>query len=262
MKLAVVGDEIGTSIEEQIESLKKANISNIELRKVDDKYLWEFSKDELRNFKRILDRENIKVVTLDSPVGKKPIPYERKMELFDIYLDICEIFESEFIRIFSNLGRNIDESEIKENLKRLCEKARRRNVKLLMENERKTYAESPVDCLRLISEEKNINIIFDLSNAFLEGYNVFDAYEKSKERINYIHLRDFDIRTNKYAHLGQGDIKIEEFMEVLKRDNFNGIISIETHLPMNESGETKQELFLKSIEQFYSICKKIQIEVK
>jgi len=31
MRLAVVADEIGTSIEEQIDSLKKANISNIEL---------------------------------------------------------------------------------------------------------------------------------------------------------------------------------------------------------------------------------------
>ena len=84
MELAVVGDEIGTSIEEQIESLKKANISNIELRKVSDKYLWEFSKEELKELKKILDKEKIKVITLDSPVGKKPIPYERKMELFDI----------------------------------------------------------------------------------------------------------------------------------------------------------------------------------
>lgn len=261
MKLAVVGDEIGTSIEEQIESLKKANISNIELRKVSDKYLWEFSKEELKEFKKILDKEKIKVITLDSPVGKKPIPYERKMELFDIYLDICEIFESEYIRIFSNLGRNIVEKEIKENLKKLCEKAKERNIKLLMENERKTYAESPVDCLRLIKEEKNIDIIFDLSNAFLEGCEIFDAYEQSKERISYIHLRDFDTKTNKYAHLGQGDIKIEKFMEVIKRDNYNGVISIETHLPMNESGETKQELFLKSIGMFYEILEKLQIEI-
>ena len=153
MKLAVVGDEIGTSIQEQIESLKKANISNIELRKVDDKYLWEFSKEELKSIKKFLDNEKIKVITLDSPVGKKPIPYERKMELFDIYLDISEIFENEYIRIFSNLGRNIDEKEIKENLKVLCKKAKVRNIKLLMENERKTYAESPVDCLKLIKEE-------------------------------------------------------------------------------------------------------------
>lgn len=261
MKLAVVADEIGTSIEEQIDSLKKANISNIELRKINDKYLWEFSKEELKSFKKILDDENIKVVTLDSPVGKKPIPYERKMELFDIYLDISEIFENEYIRIFSNLGRNIEEKEIKENLRILCEKANKRQIKLLMENERKTYAESPVDCLNLINEESNINIIFDLSNAFLEGYDVFEVYGKSKERITYVHLRDFDVKSNKYAHLGEGDIKIEKFMKELKKDKFNGTISIETHLPMNESGESKQDLFLKSIEMFYKIAKKLEIEL-
>lgn len=262
MRLAVVGDEIGTSIREQIESLKLANINKIELRKVDNKYLWEFSKEELKEFKQILDSEGIKVITLDSPVGKKPIPYERKMELFDIYLDICDIFESEYIRIFSNLGINIEENEIKENLKRLCKKASDRNIKLLMENERATYGESPVDCLRLIEKESNINIIYDLSNAFLEGHDVFDAYEKSKERITYVHLRDFDLKTNKYAHLGQGDIKIEKFMQILKNDNFNGVISIETHLPMNESGETKQQLFLNSINLFYDIIKRLKIDVQ
>ena len=61
MRLAVVADEIGTSIGEQIDSLKKANISNIELRKIDDKYLWEFSKEELINFKKIIV-QNVKMV--------------------------------------------------------------------------------------------------------------------------------------------------------------------------------------------------------
>ena len=254
MKLAVVADEIGTSIEEQIDSLKKANIHYIEMRKVDDKYLWEFSKDELKNMKIKLDENDIKVLTLDSPVGKKPIPYERKMELFDIYLDISDIFEAENIRIFSNLGRNIEKVEIQENLKRLCKKAQARKRKLLIENERKTYAESPADCYDLIKNEKNINIIYDLSNAFLEGYDVFKEYEKAKGRITYIHLRDYDTKKQKYAHLGEGDIQIDKFIKKIVCDNFNGTISIETHLPMNESGETKQELFLKSIKLFYNIA--------
>ena len=89
----------------------------------------------------------------------------------------------------------------------------------------------------------------------------FEEYEKSKNRITYIHLRDFDNKTNKYAHLGEGDIGIEKFMEIIKRDNFDGVISIETHLPMNESGETKQELFLKSINLFYSILEKLKIKI-
>ena len=51
-------------------------------------------------------------------------------------------------------------------------------------------------------------------------------------------------------------------MGILKKDNFDGVISIETHLPMNESGETKQELFLKSIDMFYKILEKLQLGIK
>lgn len=261
MKLAVVADEIGTSIEEQIESLKLANINNIEIRKIDDKYLWEFTKSELQEFKKILDKEKINVITLDSPVGKKPIPYSRKIELFDIYLEISKIFQNKYLRIFSNVGEEIEENQIKTNLSRLCKKANDENIELLIENERATFAESPVDCANLIGEEKNINIIYDLSNAFLEGHDVFDCYEKSKQKITYIHLRDYDLKENKYAYLGKGDMGIEKFMEILKKDDFSGILSIETHLPMNNSGKTKRELFLKSMESFLEITKRLNIKI-
>lgn len=261
MKLAAIGDEIGTSIIEQVESLKLANINKIEIRKIDDKYLWEFSEQKLIEFKKFLDKENIEVLTIDSPVGKKPIPYSRKVELFEIYLKICKIFNCKCMRIFSNLGDEITEDIIKTNLRKFCEKAYDENIHLIMENERATWAESPEDCLKLISEENNINILFDPANAFLEGIDVFEAYEKSKQRITYVHIRDFDESSNKYAHIGKGDLGIEKLLKLLKNDDFNGTLSIETHLPMNNTGETKRELFLKSMEFFYEIIKKLEIEI-
>lgn len=48
MKLAVVADEIGTTLEEQIKSMKLAKIKYIEMRKVNDKYLWEYSREKLK----------------------------------------------------------------------------------------------------------------------------------------------------------------------------------------------------------------------
>ena len=184
MKLAVVADEIGTTLEEQIKSMKLANIKYIEMRKVNDKYLWEYSKEELKKLKKMLDENDIEVITLDSPVGKKPFPYERKMELFDIYLDISKIFNNKYIRIFSNIGRELEETEIKENLKKLCEKAKKENIELLMENERATLAESPVDCARLMENIDNINIIYDLSNAFNTFYHdnkILGEEDKAKQ---------------------------------------------------------------------------------
>ena len=49
MRLAVVADEIGTSIEEQIDSLKKANISNIELRKIIEEIKFDLIEKFVKN---------------------------------------------------------------------------------------------------------------------------------------------------------------------------------------------------------------------
>lgn len=261
MKLAVVGDEIGTFLIEQIESLKEANIKRIEIRKIDDKYLWEFTNKEIKEFKTLLDNEKIEVITLDSPVGKKPIPYERKKELFERYLEISKILNNRYIRIFSNLGIEIQEEDIKNNLKEYCSKAKDNGIQLIMENERATFAKSPVQCYELIKNENNIDILFDLENAFFEGYEIFDAYEKSKNRINYIHLRDFNVKTNEYAHLGMGDLEIEKFMKKLVDDNYNGIISVETHLPMNGWNKSKRELFIESFKNLKEIINKLNIEI-
>lgn len=262
MKLAVVGDEIGTTLEEQIESLKIANISNIELRKINNKYLWEFTEAELLQFKKTLDKENIQVISLDSPCGKKPILYQRKKELFDIYIKISKIFQSKYIRIFSNLGEQIEKNDIIKNLHQYSEKASQNNIELIMENERATYAKSPVECLDLIRNENNVNILYDPENAFFEGYDIFESYEKSKERIVYIHVRDFNTKTNMYAYPGRGDLKVESFLNIIKENNFNGILSIETHLPMNETGESKRKLFLDAMKNFNEIGKKIGLEIK
>ena len=51
-------------------------------------------------------------------------------------------------------------------------------------------------------------------------------------------------------------------MKLLKNNNYNKIISIETHLPMNNSGETKKELFIKSIKNLYEIINILKIDVE
>ena len=176
-------------------------------------------------------------------------------------MEISKILNNRYIRIFSNLGIEIQEEDIKNNLKEYCSKAKDNGIQLIMENERATFAKSPVQCYELIKNENNIDILFDLENAFFEGYEIFDAYEKSKNRINYIHLRDFNVKTNEYAHLGMGDLEIETFMKKLVDDNYNGIISIETHLPMNDWNKSKRELFIESFKNLKEIINKLNIEI-
>ena len=43
MIITTIGDEIGTTLEEQIEALKEVDMKYIEIRKINDTYIWEYS---------------------------------------------------------------------------------------------------------------------------------------------------------------------------------------------------------------------------
>lgn len=42
MIITTIGDEIGTTLEDQIEALKEVNMKYIEIRKINDIYIWEY----------------------------------------------------------------------------------------------------------------------------------------------------------------------------------------------------------------------------
>ena len=50
-------------------------------------------------------------------------------------------------------------------------------------------------------------------------------------------------------------------MKKLVDDNYNGIISVETHLPMNGWNKSKRELFIESFKNLKEIINKLNIEI-
>ena len=64
MIITTIGDEIGETLEEQIETLKKVSINHIELRKINNIYLWKYSYEELINIREKL-RENDTIVLVE-----------------------------------------------------------------------------------------------------------------------------------------------------------------------------------------------------
>ena len=47
MIITTIGDEIGTTLEDQIEALKEVNMKYIEIRKINDIYIWKYSEEQL-----------------------------------------------------------------------------------------------------------------------------------------------------------------------------------------------------------------------
>ncbi len=255
MIITTIGDEIGITLEEQIEALKEVNINYIEIRKINDKYLWEYSDEQIKKIKKELEKNKIKVITIDTPIGKKKssFNYNENKKLLDKYIRIANIFETKYLRIFSDVGRIPDIKSIKEVLREMSNRTIENKIDLLVENEKNTYAEDISTCGKLIESENNLYILYDIENEYSRGYNILKEYEKNKNNIKYIHIRDYNKKSKQYVYIGEGTIPILELLRNLKKDKYNGIVSLETMLPKYNKNESKKDIFIKSYKSLMNI---------
>ena len=56
MIITTIGDEIGTTLEDQIEALKEVNMKYIEIRKINDIYIWEYSEEQIKKIKKEFEK--------------------------------------------------------------------------------------------------------------------------------------------------------------------------------------------------------------
>jgi len=231
--ISAINDEIAPNFYEQIRILNNNSIKFIELRKINGKYLFELLYEELYNIKLILERFKINVSLIDSPIGKKQLSSIEK------YIEIAKMFNCDKIRIFSNCDLEV-----------LNRVAFQNNITLLLENEPKTYGSDPKYCLDAIQKHSNIQLLFDIENYHVCGFNVFETYEMLKTNIVYIHLRDrID---NQYVVPGYGNLEINRFLSLLKSDCYEYYVSLEMHLSMNNKEDKLKLSFEEGYKSFIS----------
>jgi sugar phosphate isomerase/epimerase len=84
----------------------------------------------------------------------------------------------------------------------------------------------------------DFNITFDTTHLGQTGGDIISFFKDNKERIINIHLSDYKkhkIRSSlhplKYTHLplGEGDLPIMNLLQTLKKDNYDGLITLEVN---------------------------------
>lgn len=235
--ISVINDEVESDIKKLINILNKVNLKLVELRKINDKYLFQIKESELLKYKKELDENDIKVSLIDSPIGKNKFSHEEELFLLDKYINICKIFDCKYLRIFTDVSDNIETG-----LKIYNEKAMKNNITLLIENEPNTYGENYNNLLNLMTNNySNIKILYDAENYYSINLDYIEAYNKLSKYIRYVHLRDK--KENKYVYLYDGDIDIKKILNLVSKDI---IVSLETHLPLSGNLD-KEKLFIESL---------------
>ena len=69
IRLSAFSDEAGSSIQEQIEAMKRNGISLTELRSIDGKNVSTFTIEEAESYQKEFERNGISVCSIGSPLG-------------------------------------------------------------------------------------------------------------------------------------------------------------------------------------------------
>lgn len=232
-------DELGESLEQQIQGFQRLGITHMEIRGVNGKNLVEYSSEEVKKFKEELDLGGIRVSSIGSPIGKIRItdPFEPHFELFRHTVEIAGIMETRYIRMFSfYMPEGEDPAGYREEVMRrlayMAEYAAEKGVVLLHENEKGIYGDTAPRCLEIMERfyGESFRAVFDFANFVQCGQDTWEAYEMLKPYIAYVHIKDALAKDRTVTPAGYGDGNVEKILGMLKNCGYRGFLSLEPHL--------------------------------
>ncbi len=268
-------EEIAESLDTQIQVIKKLGIDHIEMRGVDGRPLVEHSLEEVREIKKKLDENGIRLSSVGSPIGKIKITdsFEEHYELYKKTVEISKIMEAPYIRLFSFFIPEGEEpakykDEVFKRTKMFVDYAKEQDVVLLHENEKEIYGDVASRCLELMEEFycDHYKAVFDFANFVQCGQDTLEAYEMLKPYIAYIHIKDALMETGEVVPSGMGDGNVERILKTLLDGGYEGYLSLEPHLTDFtgfgdlETGEGKEKRKMTGEEAYtmaYEALKKI-----
>lgn len=238
--LSGFADEISADFEAQCQLLQQLGMHYLEFRSAWDTNILDLDEAQLERAKQIMQRYDLQVSSIGSPIGKIFID-----EDFDAHLvrtrhavEVANFFEAPFIRVFSFFlreGMNADDyrDEVLRRMRAIADEAERGDVLMVHENEKELYGDIPRRCADIITSvgSPNLKAAWDAANFVQVGVRPFDeGWSLIRPHLAYMQIKDAIAATGAVVPAGRGDGQMLETIQALRADGFDGFFSLEPHL--------------------------------
>lgn len=225
------------SFSEILTTAKDLSFDGIELRGVSDELfapnIKAFSAENLDKTIAEVESRNLEICCLTSACC---LQFDDSSVLSEAraYIDLAEKLSCPYVRVMGEAAaepsEDYNDALFIERLKELCLYAAPKKVTLLIENNG-VYANSKklVSIIEAVGE-KNIGIIWDIQHSVRNyGEDVTYTYSVIKDYLKHVHLKDSSVTDGKntYKMIGKGTLPVKELVQLLKKNNFNGYLSLE-----------------------------------
>lgn len=166
----------------------------------------------------------------------------------DFHLDVKELnraiprmhrLRTKYIRIMSYPNDNWDETdwrrETMKRLKRLARIAESSGVVLVHENCSGWGGQSPEQALDIVEtvNSPNLKFFLDTGNIPHREGSPWQFYQKVKNYVVHVHIKDYRVEEKKAVFPGEGDCRVNEIIKGLLASGYKGGFSIEPHMTSN-----------------------------
>ena len=232
-------DEIDPSVEKQMALLEELGIGWVEFRSGDGTGVADYTEEQAEKLMERLERKNIRISAVGSPIGKINITDEFESHLVKLshVAKLAKIWNTPFIRCFSFFipeGEKPEKfrDEVFRRMDRMVELAAKENLILLHENEKEIYGDIASRCLDLMENfgGANLKATFDFANFVQCGQDTLEAWDMLKDHVAYVHVKDALFDGGRVVPAGQGDGNLKEIFSRLDKKGYQGSLSLEPHL--------------------------------
>ncbi|MSR29929.1 MAG: sugar phosphate isomerase/epimerase [Gemmataceae bacterium] len=262
--LSAFADEISPDPLEQVSVLAQCGVKNIEFRSIHKTNVLDLSDAQIQEFKIVLKNHDCGLSAIGSPIGKIKAdqPFEPHLTRFNRAMDLCEVFGTRNIRIFSYyLPEGSQWSQWKDEVfKRMETKvalAQKRGLMLFHENEHGIYGDSPdrVNELLVRFNGPCFKAAFDPANYVFCGFDPWEGWLKARDYTAHFHAKDWVAGEKHGCLAGTGGGKFPAIINDMVARNYHGFATLEPHLLGGgpTGGTTGPELFPKAVKTFKEI---------
>jgi len=258
-KVSVINDEISQDFARDVDIVSREfGLQYIEIRGMWKKNILNLDDKEIADAKGLLDKANLKVTDIASPIFKVDWPgaprsksspkrdtfnaentFKEQDDLLLKSFEIARQFGTDRVRIF-DFWRLDDvtpyRKDIDDKLREAAEKAAKKNIVLVLENEHECNTGTGAEAGRTLGAVKasNFMVNWDPGNAARLGETPFpDGFSKlPKDRIGHVHCKDVQKKADgslDWAAMGHGFIDWVGQFRALKQMGYHNATSLETH---------------------------------
>jgi L-ribulose-5-phosphate 3-epimerase len=256
-KLGIITDELTGELDQALDFISSYHLRYCELREVWGKNVMSLSQEDLDRAKKLIAKHDIQVTDIASPIFKWNLPSMPAKEgekrdtfsanfteqdlgvLLDNSFKLARFFGANKVRVFSYWRLPDPEKaypQVRDNLAKAAKIAAKNEIVLVLENEHACNVGTGRELGRILKEVNSPNLrgVWDPGNATMLGETPYpDGYEACKGLFPHMHLKDSrkNAKTGKleWAPVGGGTTDFKGQFAALRRDKYEGTMSLETH---------------------------------